>query len=58
MGDFPTPFALPEPWFGLLVPWVLNGIYICSEDVLGKVPIHEQLNDGTGVEATVSVGGG
>ena len=53
-----TPLALSEPWFGLLVPWVFNGVYAGSEDVLGEVPIHGQLNDGMRMEVTMGVGSG
>jgi len=58
MGYFAAPLALPEPQFGLLVPGVLNGIDASSEDMLGKVPVCGQLDNGARVEVAVGIGGG
>ncbi len=57
VGDFLTPLALPQSRFGLLVPRILDGIHSGSEDVLGKVPVCGQFDNGMGVEAAVGISG-
>ncbi len=49
MGHFLAPLTLPEFWFRLLVPGILDGVDTGSEDVLGKMPVCWQVNDGAGV---------
>ncbi len=57
MCRFMTPFALSKSWLGFLAPGVFDGIDTHPKDVLGKVSIRWQLNDGLGMKAAMSVSG-
>ncbi len=58
MGGFLAPFTLSESGFGLLIPRVLYGIHASSKDMLGKMSVCGQLNNGMRVKTAVGVSGG